>query len=121
MVSLHLIGPDGIQLNRHCERLLITQDFKLHFIAFEFALDYFGHLHSLAFEFDKAIAGNAVIIDRKQNTPLLENPSPRTGLNHASNNYSPTIFRQPEIPPLSRPWQVTMRQAETDSLIELSV
>src|SRR5207248_8291118 len=121
MMSLHLIGPDCIQHNRQLHRLLITHDFKRYFVALEFALDYFGHLHSLAFKFDKAIAGNGVIIDREQNVALFKNLSRRTGFNHGSNNYSSTIVRQSEIAPLCRVLQVARGQAEIDILIVVSV
>src|SRR6266550_1281701 len=121
MMSLHLIGPDSIQYNRQLHRFLIAQDFKLHFVAFEFALDYFGHLHALAFEFDKTIAGNGVIIDGKQNVALFKNLSHWTGFNHGSNNYSSTIVRQSEIAPLCRVLQVARGQAEIDILIVMSV
>src|SRR6266550_484532 len=121
MMSLHLIGPDSIQYNRQLHRFLIAQDFKLHFVAFEFALDYFGHLHALAFEFDKTIAGNGVIIDGKQNVALFKNLSRRTGFNHGSNNYSSTIVRQSEIAPLWRVLQVARGQTKIDILIVVSI
>src|SRR5207248_4262435 len=121
MMSLHLIGPDCIQHNRQLHRLLITHDFKRYFVALEFALDYFGHLHPFSFEFDKTIAGNGVIIDGKQTVALFKNLSRRTGFNHGSNNYSSTIVRQSEIAPLCRVLQVARGQAEIDILIVVSV
>src|SRR5437763_15974553 len=121
MMSLHLIGPDCIQHNRQLHRLLITHDFKRYFVALEFALDYFGHLHSLAFKFDKAIAGNGVIIDREQNVALFKNLSRRTGFNHGSNNYSSPIVPQSEIAPLRRVSQVARGHAALDLLLVASL
>src|SRR4029077_11289915 len=121
MMSLHLIGPDGIQLNRQLHRLLITQNFKHHFVALEFPFDYFGHLHPLSFEFYKGVAGNSVVIDGEQNIALFKHLSRRTSFNHGVDNHSAAIVRQSEIAPLCRVLQVARGQAEIDILIVVSV
>src|SRR5438067_8504652 len=78
MMSLHLIGPDRVQLDPQRHRLPVAQDFELYLVTLKFAFDYFRHFYSFTFELDKRVAGNRVIINGKQDIALLASLSRRT-------------------------------------------
>src|SRR4029453_15219627 len=41
MMSLHLVGPDRVQLDPERHRLPVAQDLELHFVTLKFKFDYF--------------------------------------------------------------------------------
>src|SRR4029453_6189848 len=46
MMSLHLVGPDRVQLDPQRHRLPVAQDLELHLVTLKFAFDSFMHSYS---------------------------------------------------------------------------
>src|SRR6516162_10528968 len=72
MVCLYKIRPVPFKLKLDGQFLLVSQDFKLHRVPFEFPFDNFRHIDALPVKLDEAVAGNRMIVNREKNITLAQ-------------------------------------------------
>src|SRR5437868_3003079 len=65
-VTLNQIGRNRVELDAAGDRLFVSPNLELYFVAFEFALDHLRHFNALAFQLHISVVCNRMIINRKQ-------------------------------------------------------
>ncbi len=120
-VPLKKIWPKRLQFDRHAQRLLVAHEVEFHFVALEFSLHHFRHLHACAFEIDEGIARNRMAIDCHQDVARLQRLRGGAAGDDAVHEHAPIVIRQPEEATLRRILQLGISDAEIDVAIVAAI
>src|SRR5438477_12580470 len=120
-MALRKIRPDGIELDSHRHRFLLAQDIELNIVTFEFTLDDFRHLNTLAFQFDERVACDWMIVNGQQDIALLECLGGGTGGDDCRYDYSASIVLQSVKATLRWILQFRVAQTQINILIIMSI